>query len=301
MAMKKGAKIAIIIISIVLVLAIAAGVCVFLFLKNEPANSEGKDRGFIGNITSLFSKEKKEEEINVEFSYENEDTFDFQAGNTSIAENFTQVYIDWAYGDVIIESYDGDDYRIEEDGDDKLSDNEKLQWYKDGQTLYVNYRTSGKKTYKGKIDGKTLHFYVPNSRMSTSLLLDVWTVTADISAKNLKIGDIDTVTDSGKSTFRNMDVYTSSFESNTGEIDLELVNYNNIDVISKSGKITIYSPEDKGFCLEYDGVKEKLTSEFKFDPEIKSGGGVYIDEKMIIRLTNESGNTTVKKLSAKKK
>lgn len=67
----------------------------------------------------------------------------YSVGNASVSGTVHNLFVDWTAGKVTVEYYDGADIRIEETAGRTLSDDDKLRWWLDGDTLRVRYAKPG--------------------------------------------------------------------------------------------------------------------------------------------------------------
>ena len=67
----------------------------------------------------------------------------YTVGNETVTGTVNSLFIDWTSGRVNIEYHDGDGVIISETASRTLSDNDKLRWWLDGDTLRIRYAKPG--------------------------------------------------------------------------------------------------------------------------------------------------------------
>ena len=67
----------------------------------------------------------------------------YTVGNATVSGEVNSLFIDWTAGKVTVQYYDGSDIRVEETASRSLSDDDKLRWWLDGDTLRIRYAKGG--------------------------------------------------------------------------------------------------------------------------------------------------------------
>ncbi len=115
-------------------------------------------------------------------TYANADKY--TAGDTTVTEPVRILYVDWTEGAVNIEYHSGSGIVISETADKALSENDKLRWWLDGDTLRIRYARSD-----FRISAKL------NKKLTVSLPEGTVLNTADLSVTSAEMNIPDLVAD----------------------------------------------------------------------------------------------------------
>ena len=67
----------------------------------------------------------------------------YSIGDASVSDMVNNLFIDWTAGKVTVEYYDGKEITVSETANRSLSEDDKLRWWLDGDTLRVRYAKPG--------------------------------------------------------------------------------------------------------------------------------------------------------------
>lgn len=67
----------------------------------------------------------------------------YSIGDASVSDTVNNLFIDWTAGKVTVEYYDGKEITVSETANRSLSEDDKLRWWLDGDTLRVRYAKPG--------------------------------------------------------------------------------------------------------------------------------------------------------------
>lgn len=304
--MKKSAIARIVIWSVVAVLLAGILLGVMIFRENP-------------NAPIIFGEEKG-------YKYSNENEYTVGASEIP-AESFTSISVDWISGNVFVMAYDGDSVKIEESSHDNIEEKYELRWRVKENTLYVKpCKSTNSWNLADKIPTKDLFVYIPEVLATTMNKISVDTASACISITGIIANEIDTTTASGDTWLEkcgtvDIDIesvsgYVNITETNMEKIDAETVSGNveimgtvkemnadsvsgtvllctdeapqSADISTVSGEIKFEFPENDGFCVDFDSVSGKITSEFSLI--MSNGKQVYGNGERHFDFETVSGN-----------
>ena len=226
----------------------------------------------------------------------------YTAGDTTIASGVENLFVDWTAGAVNIEFHNGEEITVSETANRTLSDDEKLRWWLDGNTLRIRYSKPG---IRLSLDsGKVLTVSLPKDLVlssadigSTSGDLQISSLTADEIRLNSTSGNIEAYVTTPKltaaSTSGDMNlspdegIETVKLGSTSGSIFCALGDAREVIADSTSGGVQITS------FGEIDNLEIRTTS-----------GSVYTDiakvKKMYSRSTSGTFNGNIVSFSEAK-
>ena len=131
-------------------------------------------------------------------SYPNADQY--TVGNTTVTKPVNNLYVDWTSGRVNIEYHDGTGVIVSETANRDLSEDDKLRWWLDGDTLRIRFAKPG---FRISVNlDKHLTVSLPKGTVLKSA--DIGTTSGDVftpalAADDIRLGSIsgsiDAVTD----------------------------------------------------------------------------------------------------------
>ncbi len=236
------------------VLAVLVGVFTFSMLLNG---------GYFDNFNGIFS---------IVSGYTYSDERQYNIGDASYSDRINEIDIDWTAGKVYISIYEGDEFKIEENGAGGEKENRMRTRVVDG-TLYVKYVKSGIRLFSN-VPSKGLYIYIPAEYVSRINNISIDTVSAelfieeDVMCRELDIDGVSGKMDISSLTADRVDIDTVSGNINiTGEIgelkvsgvsakvNLELDSTpKNINMDTVSGDVILGLPEGASFEAELDSV-----------------------------------------------
>ncbi len=263
------------------------------------------------------------------YKYDNEKEYSVGATELSAME-FTSVRVDWISGNIYLHAYDGDKVKIEETSHNDIEEKYELRWLVKDNTLYIKpCKSMNSWDLANKIPTKDLFVYIPDDlavRMDkvyidnasacvnisgiTAEEFDITSVSGDIwyekcGAKEIKIENVSGYVNI---TETNTDIF--DVESVSGNVEIMgIVNSLNIDSVSGkvllctnkppqsadvstvSGDIEFQLPENDGFCIDFDSVSGKVTSELSLI--INNGEHTYGDGSRDFDFETISGNVYI--------
>lgn len=289
--MKKSAIARIVIWSVVALVLTGILIGVLVFRENP-------------NAPIIFGKEQ---------GYRYSDEKEYTVGAVELPKTeFTSISVDWISGNVFVYAYDGDTVKIEEASNDVIEEKYELRWRVKENMLYIKpCQSTSSWNLSNKIPEKDLFVYLPEALATTMNTISVNTASASIGITGITAKEIDTATASGDTRFEkcgatdinieNVSGYVNITETNAERIDAETVSGNveitgavkdleadsvsgtvllcadevpqSSDVSTVSGDIKFELPENDGFCIDFDTVSGKVTSEFSLT--INDGKQVY--------------------------
>ena len=203
----------------------------------------------------------------------------YTKGGSSVAADMEQLEINWIAGEVELILCDGNEVTFSESSEQELKDAFEMRFYRDADTLYLQYAKSGKWKF-GKLS-KKLTIQIPRDLLLSQIRIN--TVSAEIKlsetmARTLKIETVS----GGVSLPNGQKIDTVSLETVSGKIDfaaesiadLELNTVSGVVTIqtkitkrakldSVSGNLTLYLPPDSSFSARVDTVSGSFSSSFE--------------------------------------
>ena len=127
----------------------------------------------------------------------------YTVGNTTVTRPVNNLYVDWTSGQVNIEYHDGDGVIVSETANRELSEDDRLRWWLDGDTLRIRFARPG---FRISVNlDKKLTVSLPKGTVLKSA--DIGTTSGDLfipalAADDIRLGStsgsIDAVTDTRK-------------------------------------------------------------------------------------------------------
>ena len=145
--------------------------------------------------------------------------------------------IDWISGSVTVELTDEDMIRIQEVSDSTIREKDALRYGVSGSKLRIQ---ACKKGYIGQLPRKELTVYLPRSLAAGLKECEIDTVSAAVSAGDLKLDELEINTVSGRVRLSNMIVEEAQVDTVSGPISLLDCEIDSLrlDSVSGKGKIT---------------------------------------------------------------
>ena len=149
----------------------------------------------------------------------------------------TDLTIDWIFGSVTIELTGSDVIRIQETSMGAISEKNALRYGVSGSKLRIQ---ACKKGYIGQLPRKELTVYLPRSLAAGLKECEIDTVSASVSAGDLKLDELEINTVSGRVRLSNMIVEEAQVDTVSGPISLLDCEIDSLrlDSVSGKGKIT---------------------------------------------------------------
>ena len=204
----------------------------------------------------------------------------YSCGDTEIKKNVSNLDIDWLNGKVNILYHGGNTVEVSEKSDRDVSENLRMRWQLDGETLRIRYAKPGR--LPNRLPEKELTVLLPEdivlrdaSVSATSGSLNIPTLCVDNLVLNVTSGDI---TASAKAK-------TVSADATSGHIDLQVTDSaKEITAVTTSGSISAQA-----------GNADRFTAE-------TTSGSVHVTLKSIgeVDLSSTSGNIISEILKAKR-
>ncbi len=252
-------------------------------------------------------------EINTQYSYSNAESY--LVGNGSFdASTIKHIDIDWISGNIIIDRSSDNNISFIEEIDENLSDDLKLHYFLNGNTLYIKFAKATKLlSFNG--NKKNLYIKIPSSIVLDSFFCNM--VSANITIKNLNADTVHIDSVSGiiynynvTSKFVTLDSTSGnimakgliskelSIDSTSGKVTLENVNCEEIDIETTSGDISTTNVET--LSLSADSSSSVVTLRFKTIPtevEVSTiSGDIYLflpkETKFMMNYDTVSGEFT---------
>lgn len=157
--------------------------------------------------------------------------FDFTGGEKHIAASDVEgIDIEWASGQVYIQSYEGDDILVQEYAQSELTERTMMDLVTEGNVLTIRYRSGvGLGNVKGT---KWLNVLIPDGMMGQ---IDVNTVSANVMADGLELDTLHVETASGE--FSAIECYTQTVNITTisGNVNLSNLVADQLEAHTTSG------------------------------------------------------------------
>lgn len=203
----------------------------------------------------------------------------YTKGGSSVAADMEQLEINWIAGEVELILCDGNEVTFSESSEQELKDAFEMRFYRDADTLYLQYAKSGKWKF-GKLS-KKLTIQIPRDLLLSQIRIN--TVSAEIKlsetmARTLKIETvsggvslpngrkIDTVsleTVSGKIDFAAESIADLELNTVSGAVTIQSKITRRAKLDSVSGNLTLYLPPDSSFTARVDTVSGSFSSNFE--------------------------------------
>lgn len=190
-------------------------------------------------------------------------------------EKFHSLKIDWAAGDIVLQSADVDSIQISE-----TAGSEPMYITESGKTISIQFLKHNSGVGLKNHKSKDLTILVPQGWQCDKLEID--SASTEVHISDLTVYDADVDTASGKIIFDNCAVEKLDLDSASGdleftgclkELDIDSVSANAklkldnvpdlIEMDSVSGELDITLPTDAGFTLETDALSKQMTCDFE--------------------------------------
>lgn len=228
------------------------------------------------------------------------------------ASEISEIEIEWAAGDILIQPGLSDQITVQEDNVTDLKYAMVLQ--QKGDTLKIQFcedsmnHVIGIGSYDAMV--KDLTITVPVDWVCESL--DIECASATVEANDLTIGEVDFDGASGTCEFENciieeMDIDTASGDirlvGELGSLDCDAASASvyavltnvpsRLDMDMMSGDLDLTLPANAGFSLAMDSMTGDFTTDF--ETSMKNGNAVCGDGRCRINLDALSGDVTIRK------
>lgn len=264
--------------------------------------------------------------------YDNASKYITADGSASVEGTVKRLYIYWVSGDVTVETHSRNDFLLSEDSTSELSENLRMRYFLDGETLYVRFAASG--SFRMNILGKSLTLKVPDNIEFDEIRIS--TTSANIKVSEICADEFDFNTVSGSIGFSGISAAESlSIDIISGKVDgaavgkINSVDVNTvsgnvslsldapekieidttsdsieistsscpseIDLDSVSGALTLRLPSDSGFDAKLSSISGSITSDFP--TQVSGSHYIYGDGTMKISAESISGNIYIRKNS----
>ncbi len=230
--------------------------------------------------------------------------------NAVPAEDISALEINWAAGNIVIESADVDSITFSESG---LSKNSKpFIWKIKKEKLVIDFSEATVLSGFGiHVDfGKDLLIQVPKDWVCRELELDA--ASAALEVTGLTIHEVDIDTASGTCLFDSCNVSSMDVDTASGDIefygtldslecDAASASFRgvftnvprSIEMESASGDLDLTLPQDAGFSVKTDGLSSDFSSDF--DVTQRNGNYIHGDGACRIEMDAMSGDVTIRK------
>lgn len=248
----------------------------------------------------VFKKNPDASVISNDYKYDNEKEYSVGATELSATE-FTSVRVDWISGNIYLHAYDGDKVKVEETSNDDIEEKYELRWLVKDNTLYIRpCKSMSSWSLTDEFPTKDLFIYIPYDLAAMMDKVHIDNASASVNISGITAEEFDIASASGDIWYEKCDAdemkienvsgYINITETNIDIFDIEsvsgnveimgIVNSLNIDSVSGevilctnqvpqsadvstvSGDIKFQLPENDGFCIDFDSVSGKVTSEF---------------------------------------
>lgn len=248
----------------------------------------------------VFKKNPDAPIISNDYKYDNENEYSVGAIELSATE-FTSVRVDWISGNIYLHAYDGDKVKVEETSHDDIEEKYELRWLVKDNTLYIRpCKSMSSWNLADKIPTKDLFIYIPYDLAAMMDKVHIDNASASVNISGITADEFDIASVSGdiwyekcganEMKIENVSGYINLTETNVDIFDIESVSGNieimgiinslNVDSVSGevllctnqapqtadvstvSGDIKFQLPDNDGFCIDFDSVSGKVTSEF---------------------------------------
>ena len=204
----------------------------------------------------------------------------YSCGDTEIKKNVSNLDIDWLNGKVNILYHGGNTVEVSEKSDRDVSENLRMRWQLDGDTLRIRYAKPGR--LPNRLPRKELTVLLPENIVlndvvvsATSGTLSIPALRADSLILNATSGDIN-----ASATAK-----TVLVDATSGHIDLQLSDHaKEISAVTTSGGIAVEAGNVDSFTAE------------------TTSGGIHVTLKNAgdVDLSSTSGNISTEILKAKR-
>ena len=223
-------------------------------------------------------------------AYHYEDADKYTAGDAVIEGTVKNLDIDWTGGSISFEYHEGDKVEISEKTSKSLSEDKKMRWWLDGDTLRIQFAKDGS-TFSsfGFDEEKELTVKLPESISLSDVSIDTATgdvqipslqaqkVTLDVSTGDIMLGlsgaeelKVSSATGDVEATLNK--VRSAEIENASGDVDLSAPGLEKLDIDVTTGDVTVALSEKPGFTVYVDTV----TGSFDYDIPLVRDGENYV-------------------------
>ena len=245
--------------------------------------------------------------------YNYDDADKYTVGDAVITDMVKNLDIDWTSGNINFEYHDEDTVEISEKSRKKLSEDKKMRWWLDGDTLRIRFAKKGSSFFSfGFSPNKELTVMLPESIAlenvnidatsgdvtipsleAQKLTLDV--VSGDIrldlsSADELRMssvtGNVEAVLDK---------VRSAEIDTTSGDVNLSAPGLEELDIDVTTGDVTAALSEKPGFTAHLDTVTGKIS----YDLPLSREGGAYVcgDGSGSVKIETTTGDVRLTSVS----
>ena len=219
----------------------------------------------------------------------------YSVGDTEITAAVRNLEIDWSSGKVNIAYDDGSTVRISEKTEGVISEDMRMRWRLEGDTLRIEYRKPGFHLFSLLPHEKELTVILPQSL--TLGQASISTASADISIPALRADSLELKAASG-AVRAAVEARTLKAKASSGDLELRVMN--EAEVISlktASGKITLEAPLGCGQAV-LSAASGEIHADVKqakeFSAESASGKiHAVIGAVKMAKIESASGSVTV--------
>lgn len=231
-----------------------------------------------------------------------------QGGSSVDAALVSNIEIEWAAGNILIETADVDTISFQESG--SFPSDQQMVYSTDYKTLSICYSKPAIRIGLISTPSKDLTITVPEDWQGGNIQIEA--ASADITVNNLSansveldsasgdcvftgcsLSELDVDTASGDITYNGV-VKTLSCDAASADITAVLLQVpQSIDMDCASGSLDLTLPEDCGFTVELDSISGNFRSDF----EVSKTGDSYVHGNGACRINVDSmsGDVTIRK------
>ncbi len=233
----------------------------------------------------------------------------YTAGEADISAKVNNLDVDWTAGKVILEYHGGSTVELRESSAKPISEDMKLRWWMDGDTLRVRYAKSGLRldwnlnkeltirlpegiTFRdAKISATSAGLMIPALKADT---LTLSTTSGNIQAA-AEAGQVKADATSGQVTLRLNEAEQVKIGSTSGNVTVWLAKFSSLKANTTSGRIAAALPESPGFTARISSVSGKIDYDMPLSHPEDRKGNAYIcgDGSAEVELGTTSGNISL--------
>lgn len=151
-------------------------------------------------------------------------------------KDLKELNIDWISGSVTVELTDGEAVRFVETAEKAIQEKDALRFGESNGTLRIQ---ACRKGYIGKLPEKHLTVYLPRSLANGLSELEIDTVSAAVSAGDLKLSELEIDTVSGQVKLTKLDAEEVQVDSVSGAVSVLDCALDSLRIDTVSGKTTV--------------------------------------------------------------
>ncbi|MBQ4176413.1 MAG: DUF4097 family beta strand repeat protein [Lachnospiraceae bacterium] len=222
--------------------------------------------------------------------YDYEDADKYTAGDAVIKDTVSNLDIDWTCGNINFEYHDEDTVEISEKSRKTLSEDKKMRWWLDGDTLRIRFAGKGSRFFSLDLNqDKELTVRLPESISLGDVVIDSTSgdvlipplqaqkVTLDMVSGDVRLElsgadelHISTVT--GNVDTRLDGVKSAEIDTTSGDVKVSAPVLEKLDIDVTTGDVTAALSEEPGFTAHLDTV----TGNIVYDLPLTGKGGTYV-------------------------